>query len=569
MAKARGLFRVRGFARSWKIFRVLVKYGLADIGERMFRFARKRRRTIDGVPVRAPFPSPRRIRIALEELGPSFIKLGQLLSTRADIFPPEYVEEFRKLQDQVPPESFRAVRKIIEKSLKKKLKEVFEEFDTECIAAASVAQVHAARLRSGEKVAVKVVRPGIDKLIQEDIRLMYVLAAKIEKHFELGEILGAVNLVKEFERTIFKELDMTVEAGNIQKFSLNFEKIDEIHIARVFWEHTSKSVLTMEYIPGIKVDRVASLVEHGIDPKEIAMIGLRSLSRQLMEFGYFHADPHPGNTLVMYDGRVALVDFGIMGYLDEEMMLQIANVFLGYAEHDYGLIMEALLDAGLVNEDTMDLKSFKRDLRQMSEPFYGRSLQTISVRDVYDETMELVLRYQMRLPRDLLLLFKTFVQTESLGKILGSDASILEVMRPYAKKLVQRGYDARKLFQAMGRDARSTGGYVRNAPKFLYDILKQTADGKQRIELNHTGFHGLNEHIEKGVNRITVGLIISASIVAGSLVLNSTKEFWHVPVGLFGIETLKITELLGLSGYVIATILGVWLVLNIFRSGKF
>ena len=569
MAKARVLFRVRGFARSWKIFRVLVKYGLADIGERIFRFARKRRRTIDGIPVRAPFPSPKRIRIALEELGPSFIKLGQLLSTRADIFPPEYVDEFRKLQDQVPPESFRAVRKIIEKSLKKKLKDVFEEFDTECIAAASVAQVHAARLRSGEKVAVKVVRPGIDKLIREDIRLMYVLAAKIEKHFELGEILGAVNLVKEFERTIFKELDMTVEAGNIQKFSLNFEKIDEIHIARVFWEHTSRSVLTMEYIPGIKVDRVRSLVEHGIDPKEIAMIGLRSLSRQLMEFGYFHADPHPGNTLVMHDGRVALVDFGIMGYLDEEMMLQIANVFLGYAEHDYGLIMEALLDAGLVNEDTMDLKSFKRDLRQMSEPFYGRSLQTISVRDVYDETMELVLRYQMRLPRDLLLLFKTFVQTESLGKILGSDASILEVMRPYAKKLVQRGYDARKLFQAMGRDARSTGGYVRNAPKFIHDILKQTADGRQRIELNHTGFHGLNENIEKGVNRITVGLIISASIVAGSLVLNSTKEFWDVPVGLFGIETLKITELLGLSGYIIATFLGVWLVLNIFRSGKF
>ena len=569
MAKTRGLFRVRGFARSWKIFRVLVKYGLADVGERMFRFARKQRRTIDGIPVRAPFPSPRRIRVALEELGPSFIKLGQLLSTRADIFPPEYVEEFRKLQDQVPPESFRAVRKIVEKSLKKKLKEVFEEFDTECIAAASVAQVHAARLRSGEKVAVKVVRPGIDKLIQEDIRLMYVLAAKIEKHFELGEILGAVNLVKEFERTIFKELDMTVEAGNIQKFSLNFEKIDEIHIAKVFWEHTSKSVLTMEYIPGIKVDRVRSLVEHGIDPKEIAMIGLRSLSRQLMEFGYFHADPHPGNTLVMYDGRVALVDFGIMGYLDEEMMLQVANVFLGYAEHDYGLIMEALLDAGLVDEDTMDLKSFKRDLRQMSEPFYGRSLQTISVRDVYDETMDLVLRYQMRLPRDLLLLFKTFVQTESLGKILGSDASILEVMRPYAKKLVQRGYDARKLFQAMGRDARSTGGYVRNVPRFIHDILKQTADGRQRIELNHTGFRDLNHHIEKGVNRITVGLIISASIVAGSLVLNSTKEFWDVPVGLFGIETMTVTELLGISGYVIATFLGVWLVLNIFRSGKF
>jgi ubiquinone biosynthesis protein len=569
MKKQKSLFRVRGFRRFWKILRVFTKHGCGDIVAYVFRRKDKSYETKDGIPVRPKFPSPERIRMAFEELGPSFIKLGQLLSTRADVFPSEYVEEFRKLQDQVPPEPFPAIKTIIEKTLKRPLYDIFQEFDPQSIAAASVAQVHAAKLYSGEQVAVKVVRPGIDKMIRDDIRLMYYLAEKIENNFELGKILGAVNLVKEFERTIFKELDMSIEAGNIEKFRKNFNEINEIYISKVFWEYNSKSVLVMEYVQGIKMDQVHTLIENHIDPKEIAMIGLRSLSRQLMEFGFFHADPHPGNTLVMYDGRVSLVDFGIMGYLDEAMMLQIANVFLGYAEHDYDLIMEALLDAGLINEDTMDLTNFRRDLRQMSEPFYGRSLQTISVKDVYDEVMELVLRYQVRLPRDLLLLFKTFVQTESLGKILGSDASILEVMKPYAKKLLQRGYDARKFFKTMGKDTHKTGSLLRMTPKFVHDILKQTAQGRQRIELNHTGFQNLNQQIEKGINRMTVGLIISASIVAGSLVLNSTKKFMTFTLDFWGIETITITELLGVGGYSIATVLGVWLVLNIFRSGKY
>jgi ubiquinone biosynthesis protein len=569
MKKQKSLFRVRGIQRFWKILRIFTKHGCGDIVDHLFRRKDKSYETKEGIPFRPKFPSPERIRIAFEELGPSFIKLGQLLSTRADIFPSEYVEEFRKLQDQVPPEPFPAIKSIIEKTLKRPLYDIFQEFDPQSIAAASVAQVHAAKLYSGEKVAVKVIRPGIDKMIKDDIRLMYYLAEKIENNFEVGKILGAINLVKEFERTIFKELDMTIEAGNIEKFRENFKEIDEIHIAGVYWEFISKSVLVMEFVQGIKMDQVVTLIEHKIDPKEIAMIGLRSLSRQLMEFGFFHADPHPGNTLVMLDGRVSLVDFGIMGYLDEAMMLQIANVFLGYAEHDYDLIMEALLDAGLINEDTMDITNFRRDLRQMSEPFYGRSLQTISVKNVYDEVMELVMRYQIRLPRDLLLLFKTFVQTESLGKILGSDASILEVMKPYAKKLLQRGYDARKFFKTMGKDAHKTGSLMRMTPKFVHDILKQTAQGRQRIELNHTGFQNLNRQIEKGINRMTVGLIISASIVAGSLVLNSTKKFMTFTLDFWGIETITITELLGVGGYSIATVLGVWLVLNIFRSGKY
>ncbi len=563
-------YSVAGLRRFGTITRVLLKHGFGDVVERIFGRSTERPKELKDkeLLLRSGFPSPRRIRLVLEELGPSFIKLGQLMSTRADIFPPEYIEEFKKLQDSVPPIPYKNIKAVIELELRKPLAKVFADFSKESIAAASVAQVHLARLFTGEKVAVKVIRPGIDKKIREDVGLMYILADKIEKAFEIGRIVGATNLVKEFEKTIFKELDMFVEAGSIEKFALNFEDIDEIYIPKVYWDYTTKSILVMEQIDGIKMDQVDAIAAMGIDPKEIAMIGLRSFSRQLMEFGFFHADPHPGNTIVMHDGRVSLVDFGITGYLDDEMMRQIANLFLGYAEHDYDMVMEALWEAGLIDEQRMDLQSFRTDLKDVSESFYGRSLQNISVRDVYDQVMQLVLKYHIRLPRNLLLLLKTFIQTEALGKILGSDASILEVTKPYAKKLLQQGYDARKLYKNLGRDARTMAGYMKMMPKYFHDILRQTAGGKQRIELWHGGFEQLNAHFEKGVNRLTVGLVIAASIIAAALILNSSQKVLEFSFNFLGAQDVSITALLGIVGYTIATILGIWLIVSILRSGK-
>lgn len=567
----RSSHNVRGIRRFGTIARVLLKHGFGDVAERLFngRKATSTRGEEEEPILKSGFPSPRRIRLVLEELGPSFVKLGQLMSTRADLFPPEYIEEFKKLQDRVPPIPFADVRAVIEKELKRSLETLFEELQPDSIAAASVGQVHIAKLFSGEKVAVKVIRPGIEKMIRQDIRLMYSLAEKIESAFEMGRILGVGNLVREFERIIFRELDMLIEAGSIEKFAFNFKDSDEIHIPAVHWDYTTRSVLVMEHIDGIKMDEVEAIKAHGIDPKEIALIGLRSFSRQLMEHGFFHADPHPGNTIVMVDGRVGLVDFGITGYLDQEMMRQIANLFLGYAEHDYDMIMDALADAGLIHEDAMDFKSFRVDLKDMSEAFYGRSLQNISVRDVYDQVMQLVLKYRVRLPRNLLLLLKTFIQTEALGKILGSDASILEVTKPYARKLLQRGYDARSMMKNMGRDARNTGHYLKAVPKFVHDILRQTAQGRQRVEMRHTGFEPISDQIEKGVNRLTLGAILSASILAASLILNSTQTVLVFTFELFGLQTLSLTSLLGLTGYTIATVLGVWLIVSILRSGKF
>jgi ubiquinone biosynthesis protein len=561
---------VKELWRLGKIIRIFVKHGLGDISERLFK--RSEKEPVDQKQeewtVKNGFPSPQRIRRVLEELGPSFIKLGQLMSTRADIFPPEYIEEFTKLQDQVPPVPFSDIKKVIEQELRRPLEEIFKEFTPKSMAAASVAQVHLGKLFSGEAVAVKVIRPNIDKEIRKDIRLMYAIAKRAENVSEIARVIGAVNLVKEFERVIFKELDMYIEAGNIDKFANNFKSDDEIYIPEVYWDYTTKSVLTMEHIPGIKMDQVDVIRAHDMDPKDIAMIGLRSFSRQLMEFGLFHADPHSGNTIVMFDGRVSLVDFGITGYLDDETMHQIAFLLLGYAEHDYDMVMDALMGAGLIDEETMDLKNFRRDLKDMSESFYGRSLQTISVVEVYDQIVQLIYKYKIRMPRNLLLLFKTVIQTEALGKILGSDASILEVTKPYAKKLIERGYLRKNVLKNMRKDAISMGSRMKMIPKLVHDILNQTARGKQRIELQHNGFQDMSGRFVKSINRLIIGLVISASLIAGAMVLNASQNLFVFTVNFFGVQKISLTAILGVTGYVVASFLGICLIIMIFRSRK-
>ena len=552
--------------RATVIASLLVKHGFRDVAERFFRRGRETRE--EALFPKRPFPHPRRIRLVLEELGPTFVKLGQMMSTRADLFPPRYIDEFKKLQDQIPPVPFLEIKRVLEEQLNRSLPDLFSEFTPEPFAAASVAQVHTAELLDGERVAVKVIRPGISKKIREDIRLMYYLAAKLERSFEQARIMRPIQLVKEFERTIYKELDMHIEAGSMEKFRENFKDSKEIYIPRVHWGYVTKSVLVMEHIEGIKLDRVEEIKRLGIDPKEIAMIGLRAFSRQLMEFGFFHADPHPGNTLVMADGRVALVDFGMTGYLDRGTMQRVADIFLGYAEHDYERVLDGLARAGLIDEKTLASGDFKADLVDVSETFYGRSLSTISMKDIYDQVMQLVLKYRIRLPRNLVLLMKTFVQTESLGKILKSDANILEVTRPYAESLIRKEAGLEKTFDRLSADARDMGGHLKVVPKFVHDILRQMATRGQKLEVMHRGFHDLDAQIEKAVNRLTVGMIVCASLIGGSIALNSSEKVAEFTLGFLSQEPLSLTALLGVFGYGIATVLGLWLVVSILRSGR-
>ncbi|WP_459918033.1 ABC1 kinase family protein [Desulfocicer niacini] len=504
----------------------------------------------------------------MERLGPSFIKLGQLLSTRDDILPSEFVNEFKKLQDQVQPLPLTVISSVVERELGKPLTVLFHRFNSESIAAASVAQVHEAWLFSGERVAVKVIRPDILPIIRKDIRLMYYLAHKMENRSERCRMLGVVNLVKEFERTIFNELDMFVEAGNIERFRNNFKHTHELHICKVYREFTSRSVLVMEYIDGIKVDQVEAIKVAGIDPGDVGLIGLRSFSRQLMEFGFFHADPHPGNTIVMPDGRVSIIDFGLVSYVDDDMMKELANICLGFADHDYDLVMDALKEMGLLDNKEIRLKEFKADLKEVSEPFYGRSLPTISVKEVYDKVMQLVLKHRVIMPRNLLLIFKTFVQNEAIGKKLGCTSSILQIARPYAERLLKKSFEPDQLFKRFNADARKIAGHLESMPASFSGFLANAADNTLSMEIRHTASAPLHQSLERGINRLIVGIIISASTIAAALILNSSQKLFDIDLGFAGFPKISLTVLLGVSGYVIATFLGLWLIISILRSGR-
>lgn len=558
-----------GVKRFGEITKVLIRHGFGAILSKSDRVADDELAPPAEDPIKAPIAKKAlRLRLAFQELGPSFIKLGQLLSSRADILPEPYILELQKLQDQVPALAFDQIKPLLEAAFGNDTKEIFTEFAEKPIAAASVAQVHAATLASGQKVAVKIIRPGIHKQIRNDIRVMYFLAKRLEAAFETARTIGVTNVVKEFERTIFNELDMHIEAGNIDKFSRHYQYITEIHIPKVFWDLTSKSVLVMEFVEGVRVDQVDAICQMGLDPKNIALIGLRSLAKQLMEFGIIHADPHPGNTIVMPDGRVGLVDFGIVSHLDREMMQHLAHLFLGYAAHDYDLVMEALIGAGLLDDTNVRLDRFRSDLKEISEPFYGRSLQTISVKDVYDQIFGLVTEYRIQLPRNLLLLFKTLIQTESLGKILGSDAGILQVIRPYAADFLRTSYDSEQLFADFAKQARFTGQMVRSLPRYLFTLLKQMATGKGRFELYHAGISDASERFERGLNRFIVAMIIAASTIAGALVLNAPKGILEITLPFLSAVPISLPALLGVTGYIIATLLGIWLIISIARSGR-
>ncbi len=300
-----------------------------------------------------------RVRMAFEELGPTFIKLGQMLSLEPDIIPTCFVEEFRKLQDEVLPFPFEEFKETIESELGEKTQKVFAYLNPEPQAAASIAQVHYGNLLSGEIVATKVLRTIIEQVIREDIMILKRIARTMEKRIKHMELLNPVGIVGEFENFITKEMDFTNEAASMERFASNFKDDPDIyHIPEVFWDFTTPRVLVMERLIGIEMDEPEKMKESGLDPAKIAETGLTGFAKQILEYGYFHADPHPGNSFALADGRIGLVDFGIMGFIDQEMMRHLANICIGYSEHDYDQVIAVFVNMGILSDQT-DLKSFK------------------------------------------------------------------------------------------------------------------------------------------------------------------------------------------------------------------
>lgn len=552
---------LRSIRRYRNILGILIKYGFGHFVEQLnidyYLELGRKIVTLGSAPVEIErLTQPQRLRLALEELGPTFIKLGQLLSTRPDVIPKEYVYELKKLQDKVPSIPVEEIRSQISLELGQPVDDIFASFDSEPIAAASIAQVHRGQLHSGEDVVFKVRRPQVKKIIETDLDILSGLAQLMESHVPALELYDPVGLVKEFRRAITRELDFSREGATIDRFAANFAKDQTIHVPKVYWDYTGETVLTLEFIPGIKVNELELLREAGYDLKVIARNGATAFLRQVFEHGLFHGDPHPGNVFILPDNTICMLDYGMVGRLGDDLKIELTELLLSLLQRDVERIIAQLLYAGELTDDA-DLKSLKRDLSEFIEDYYDILLQDIKVGKLLIDFIEILTEHRIRFPSDLMLLARALIAMEGMGRQLDPEFNMIAHVRPFAEKIVRDRLGPINVTRELGKIMHGYTSLARNLPRDLKEFINRVNRNKFKIDLEHRGLERLISDLDKSSNRISFSLLISALIIGSSLIMQTDKG----PL-LFGFP------ILGFLGYSAAGFLGLWLAIAILRSGR-
>lgn len=559
------IFRVNRNIRTIRRYRtilgVLMKYGFGHFVEQLnidyYLELGKRIVSLGKSPKELErLSQPQRLRMAMEELGPTFIKLGQLFSTRPDVLPKDYIEEFRKLQDEVPAVSLAEITSQVQRELGYPVTELFAEFSETPIAAASIAQVHRGRLKSGEEVVFKIRRPGIVKLIETDIDVLMGLAYLIEQHVPAFAVYGPVQLVKEFRRSIMRELNFTREGRTVDRFSANFADNPTAYFPKIFWDYSGEIVLTMQYVDGIKITNFAQLTAEGYDLKEIARRGADIFLKQVLDHGLFHGDPHPGNVFILPEQVICMLDYGIVGRLGQDLKDQLIELLQALFDRDIDRIISQLLYSGELT-DTADLKNLRRDLHDFIEDYYDIVLQDIKVGKLLGDFIDILTHHHIHFPPDYMLLAKALVIMEGIGRQLDPDFNMIAHMRPYVNRLVFERLSPKHVSQQFGRVVHAYAALARNLPNDIKEFLNRLNRNQFKIDLEHRGLEKLVTDLDRSSNRVSFALIIGSLIVGSSLVMQIDKG----PM-IFGFP------LLGLMGYSIAGLLGLWLAVGILRSGR-
>jgi ubiquinone biosynthesis protein len=551
---------LRTIRRYRTILGVLIKYGFGHFVEQLnidyYLEAGKRIVTRRSERDLQRLSQPQRLRMAMEELGPTFIKLGQLLSTRPDVLPRTYTDEFRKLQDEVPALPVDEIKRQIQRQFGKPVEEVCLEFIAEPLAAASIAQVHRGRLRSGEAVVFKVRRPGITRTVETDIDIMMSLAHLIEQHVPTVALYDPVGLVKEFRRTIRREMDFNREGHTIERFAINFADDPTVYIPKVYWEHSGETVLTLEYIDGIKITEFKELTARGFDLKELARRGATSFLKQVLDHGVFHGDPHPGNIFVLPDNVICMLDYGMVGRLSPELKQQLIDLLEALLQRDVERIIGQLLYSGELTDDA-DLKSLRRDLHEFIEDYYDILLQDLRVGRLLTDFIEILTHHRIRFPADFMLLAKSLIAMEGLGRQLDPEFNMIDYMRPYVEQLVRERLHPGSISKELFHVAQAYGSLAKNLPRDIKEFLNRLNRNQFKIDLEHRGLEKLVTDLDRSSNRISFAVVIGALIVGSSLIMQTDKG----PL-MFGFPVL------GFLGYSIAGFLGLWLAIGIIRSGR-
>jgi ubiquinone biosynthesis protein len=502
-------------------------------------------------------PIAERARRAFEELGPTFIKLGQIISTRPDVMPDDIIAEFLKLQDEVSPLPFGEIKAVIEREFGKPIGALFKSVDETPVAAASIAQVHRATTLDGSDVVIKVQRPGIEAIIEADTSILAYLARLLERYVPESRIYGPVDMINEFATNIKKELDFTLEASHTERFRENFSGDKRVKIPRVFWELSGAKVLTVERIKGIKVDNAEKLRDEGIDLEAVAHVIADSFFRQVFDMSLFHGDLHAGNIFVVDKDTVAFVDFGIVGWIDKETRSYLADILIGFVKEDFEAITEVYHKMGMLPEHA-DETAFKREYWEMMQHYLGRPFKHVSVGELFLDYIKLAARHNVRLPKDLLLFDKCILELEGLARVLYPDVNLLKEAEPYAMRLVAERVGPRAMARDTARAAIEYGTLIKELPKQAEEIMNKVINDRVAFEVSLKGIEEFMGEMDRSSNRLTFGVIIAALIIGSSVVIASDAGPKVYGYPFFGV-----------LGFVIAGCVGLWLAFLILKSGKY
>ncbi len=469
-----------------------------------------------------PYSAAEHLRMAFEELGATFIKLGQILSTRPDLLPEEYIQELSKLQDKIPPCPFSEIKRQIENELGERLENIFLEFEETPIASASIGQVHKAVLKDGRKVAVKVQKPGVEKQIREDLEIIGEIVEQVSGRVEIARRIDIASFYDEFSYIIRGELDYIREARNAETFRENFKEDGDVYIPEVYWEFTTRKVLTMEYVEGIKIDDVEELKKRGYSLRSIAGKGVDIFMRMIFRDGFFHGDPHPGNFFVREDGSIALLDFGMVGIIDKVTRLNLLQLINGVVKRDSSLMMDALLDLGVVGFTGKEYL-LKKELEILFSYYTSLSIKEIRISEVINEIFRLSYKYNIKLPSDLFLLMKTIAMAEGLGSKLDPDFRVIDVMGPYVDKYRRLVISPSFIKDEVERNMFLLIKSLMESVERLRRMMKRIETGKLEMSIKYEGETRFIEDLRKDLNRLSISILTLGFMIASSLIISAYR----------------------------------------------
>jgi len=499
--------------------------------------------------------APVRIRRALEELGPTFVKLGQMLATRVDMFPPHWIAEFEKLHSQVPAVPYEVLHADLVAAIKGEPDEVFAAFDPVPLAAASIAQVYRATLRDGTPVVVKVRRPGIEGVIQADLRILEHAAKLLESEVPDFRRYDPAQIVSQFRRSLNRELDLAKEARNIDQFARDFADDPLVKIPRVYWEFTNDRVNVQEEIVGLEGVAPDKLRASGLDPRLLAARGADTVLCMVLEHGYFHADPHPGNVLFLPGNRIGMIDFGMVGMLTNARRNQIVDLLHALTRNDEQGMMQVLLDWS--GESVGDEDRLAYDVAELLQSYDDLQLKDVKIGALLNDITAVMRDNNLLLPADLTLLFKALITLEGLGQQLDPEFHMIDHLTPFVERIIQQRYTPQALLARGRKSVRETLEVLADVPRDLRNLLRDMRRGRVKIDLDLKRLDQFGHQLDRASNRLTMG-ILTASLVVGSSIIMTVKGGPQ----LFGLPFF------GLLGFLIAFFNSLWIIFSIWRSGK-